>query len=76
MTVYEEQMEKYNEQEELDKEDVNEDELLPKPVKPLQPKPPLEIKKPMPSYYEMQSVGRMYVNLTKIDGKRWKKFAK
>jgi hypothetical protein len=32
---------------------VNEDELLPKPFKPIKPKEPETIKKPEPSFYEM-----------------------
>ena len=68
-------MEKYNEQEELEKEDINEDELLPKPIKPIKPVTPTEIKKPEPSFQEMQSVGRLYLNLTKSESIRWKKFA-
>lgn len=75
MVEYDESMAKWEEQEELDKDDVNEDELLPKPIKPRKPKEPSEIKKPEPSFYEMQSVGRMYLNLTKSNTTRWKKFA-
>ena len=72
---YDLDMEKYNEQEELDKEEINEDELLPKPIKPIKPFAPKEVKKPEPSFQEMQSVGRLYLNLTKSEGSRWKKFA-
>ena len=68
-------MELYNEQEELEKEDVNEDELLPKPIKPVKPSEPKFISKPEPSFKEMQSVGRLYLNLTKTTDSRWKKFA-
>ena len=42
-------MELYNDQEELSKEDVNEDELMPKPVKPTKLKVPEKVKKPEPS---------------------------
>ena len=68
-------MDLYNEQEELDKEEVNEDELLPKPIKPVRPKEPKTVLKPEPSFKEMQSVGRLYLNLTKTTESRWKKFA-
>jgi hypothetical protein len=75
METYKSELEKYNEQEELEKDEVNEDELHPKPVKPVKPKAPSEVKKPEPSTQEMQSVGRLYLNLTKTNGERWKKFA-
>ena len=42
-------MELYNEQEELNKDEINEDELIPMPVKPTKPKEPEKIKKPEPS---------------------------
>lgn len=47
--AYDVEMEVYNEQEELSKEEVNEDELLPKPIKPIKPKQPEKVKKPEPS---------------------------
>ena len=50
MKVYDEEMQKYNDQEELDKDEINEDELLPKPIKPIKPKEPKEVKKPEPSF--------------------------
>ena len=49
MKSYKEAMELYNDQEELSKEDVNEDELMPKPVKPTKLKVPEKVKKPEPS---------------------------
>lgn len=49
--------------------------MIPKPIKPLKPKEPKSPKRPEPSFQEMQSVGRLYLNLTKTNTERWKKFA-
>ena len=50
-------------------------EALIPPVHPEKPTEPNKIDKPSPiSTYEMQSVGRVYFNLTKPELKRWRKF--
>lgn len=50
------------------------DEIITKPVRPTSPTAPEEPKVIEPSYYNMQSVGRLYMNLTKSESpKRWRK---
>mmetsp|Transcript_36861 Transcript_36861/g.56425 ORF Transcript_36861/g.56425 Transcript_36861/m.56425 type:complete len:259 (+) Transcript_36861:550-1326(+) len=55
-----------------EEENQDKEEEIPEPVRPKSPKKPVEPKKPLPSYYDLQSVGRMYFNLTKPNApKRW-----
>jgi len=61
---------------ELDLNDYADEEAkaaLVEPVKPTPPIEPVDPPKSPVSFYEMQSVGRVYFNLTKPEPSRWKK---
>jgi hypothetical protein len=53
--------------------DEEEKQALKEPVKPTRPVEPSDPPKSPVSFYEMQSVGRVYFNLTKPEPSRWKK---
>lgn len=50
------------------------DPELQEPEEPSEPTPPVKPETIEPSYFNMQSVGRLYLNLTKVDApKRWRR---
>lgn len=86
MKDYDELIEEYNKQqdeikekkEEAEKEggdyELPEDEKLIKPVKPTKPTEPAVLNHPKASFYNIESVGRIYVQLGKANSpSRWKR---
>ena len=76
---YEPHIEAYNKQQKEIKDlhlELNDDELIPKPMYPKKPHDPLYPKKPIPSIQESQSVGRILLSLVKTDApSRWWKIS-